>query len=90
MCLEDPSMNILRVQNRKGGHDVPRQKIIDRYHRTLENLPSALQISRKTYLFDNSDDHMVLIAEVIDGQIALSVTEDQLPNWFIEHVINKQ
>lgn len=91
VCLDDPSLNISRVQNRKekGGHDVPEQKIVERYHRTLENLLPALLICQKAYLFDNSGENMVMIAESFNGQITLLVTENKVPSWFIEHVINK-
>lgn len=91
VCLDDPSLNISRVQNRKekGGHDVPEQKIVERYHRTLENLLPALLICQKAYLFDNSGEKMVMIAEVFNAQVTLLVAENKIPSWFIEHVINK-
>ena len=44
VCIDSPEVNVSRVQNRveKGGHEVPTDKIIQRYFRTLENLHLAL------------------------------------------------
>jgi len=91
ICLDDPTLNISRVNNRveKGGHAVPDQKIIDRYRRVLELLLPALSICNKAYLFDNSSAEMKLIAKVKDGKLTILVNENELPNWFIESVINK-
>jgi len=91
VCLDDPTLNISRVNNRveKGGHAVPNQKIVDRYRRVLDLLLPALSICNKCYLFDNSSDKMRLIAKVKSGQLTILVEENELPNWFIESVINK-
>ena len=91
VCLDDPTLNISRVNNRvaKGGHAVPIQKIVDRYRRVLDLLLPALSICNKCYLFDNSSDQMRLIAKVKSGQLTILVEENELPNWFMESVINK-
>jgi predicted ABC-type ATPase len=43
VCTSDPEINIRRVENRvrRGGHDVPHERIVARYWRTLELLPHA-------------------------------------------------
>lgn len=91
VCLDDPELNISRVNNRveKGGHMVPKDKIIGRYHRTLENLLPAISLTDKAYLFDNSGNAMVLIAEVNNGEIVVLVDQNKLPNWFIQYVVNE-
>ncbi|MGK9119083.1 zeta toxin family protein [Olivibacter jilunii] len=91
VCLDDSQLNISRVQNRveKGGHAVPKDKIITRYTRTLENLLPAVLLVQKAYLFDNSGQTMLLVAEVKDGQLTILVEEEKLPNWFIEYIVNK-
>lgn len=52
----NPDINVLRVQTRvsMGGHDVPRDRILARYHRSIANLPKALTVCDKTMVFDNS------------------------------------
>lgn len=38
ICTQDPEINVIRVKNRtlKGGHDVPDEKIVKRYYKSLE------------------------------------------------------
>jgi predicted ABC-type ATPase len=56
VCTSDPDINIARVENRvsRGGHDVPRERIVARYWRSLELLLSAALVANRTVLFDNS------------------------------------
>ncbi len=53
----DPRINIARVAVRvtQGGHDVPTDKIIARWFRTMELLSEAIRLSDRTFLFDNSN-----------------------------------
>ncbi len=89
ICIDDPEVNISRVQNRveKGGHPVDKQKVEDRYYRTLKLLISAIEASDKSYLFDNSSEQLTLIAKIIDGKLELTVNPEKLPNWFLEYVL---
>lgn len=56
IAIDDPLINVSRVANRvaKGGHDVPPEKIVDRYSRVLDLLPTALLICDAATVFDNS------------------------------------
>jgi len=56
ISTKDPRYNITRVRDRvaKGGHDVPEDKIIARYHRTHTYLPIAISLAHRTYIFDNT------------------------------------
>ena len=58
IATKNPAINIERVDNRveEGGHFVPKDKIESRYYKTMENLYSAILLSDKAYLFDNSND----------------------------------
>lgn len=58
VVLRDPELNILRVKTRvkKGGHDVPVEKIRERWHRSLEQLPWFLKQADWALLFDNSKE----------------------------------
>lgn len=53
----NPYINISRVQVRKesGGHDVPKDKIINRYSRALDLIPQLLEICDVCHIYDNSD-----------------------------------
>lgn len=86
----DPEVNVSRVQNRieKGGHPVDNKKIEERYYRTLQNLISAIEVSDKSYLFDNSGESLSMIAKIIDKKLKITINPEQLPNWFIEYVLS--
>lgn len=87
ICTDDIEININRVANRveKGGHGVNENKIRSRYEKTLKNLYSAITLSNRTYLFDNSGRTSELIAEIFEG--ALQLKADDLPQWFLENVL---
>lgn len=63
--IRDPSINIDRVSNRilKGGHDVPVDKIISRYGRSMELVSEAAKIADTARIYNNSFEKPVLIAE---------------------------
>ena len=58
VSTESPKINIFRVLARKakGGHDVPRDKIVTRYFRSLNLLAEASKIAYQAYYFDNSEE----------------------------------
>lgn len=55
--VEDPIINVERVglRVRMGGHDVPTDKIVSRYHRTMSLLSAAILEAHSSVVFDNSD-----------------------------------
>jgi predicted ABC-type ATPase len=90
VATEDPLINISRIFHRfkNGGHDVPSEKVIARYARSLSLLSDAISCTDKTYLFDNSGYQKVWIAEVSNGE-ALELHTDAMPNWF-SHALSDQ
>jgi len=83
VATEDPEINISRVESRvaEGGHPVPRDKIVERYHRSLDLLADAVQYANRAYIFDNSSDKKVWVAEITDGD-SLELKSDNMPYWF--------
>jgi len=55
--LDGPGLSEERVAMRvlQGGHDVPTEKLLARYPRTMENLAKAIQKVRHVLVFDNGD-----------------------------------
>ena len=91
VCTEDPAINLRRIHNRVmfGGHDVPADRVIARYHRTLELLPDAIKAANHAVLFDNSSNHEMLertlkaiseIRQPSDGKFIVTLRGD-LPAW---------
>jgi len=94
VATDDPAINISRVRNRVGlgEHDVPEDRIVARYHRSLELLLDAIRHANRAYVFDNSGDNkdkrQTWLAELTDGRV-LELKSDQIPAWFIRSVLDK-
>ena len=90
IATEDPEINVSRVQNRvgQGGHSVPREKIISRYQRSLGLLLSAIQKTDRAYVFDNSGDEPVWLAEITNGT-DLKLKTDTVPDWLHRAVLDR-
>jgi predicted ABC-type ATPase len=56
--LDDPSRLLARVAQRvkEGGHDVPADRILARYPRTLANLRPAVRKASAAFLYDSNED----------------------------------
>lgn len=90
VATEDPSINISRVQYRvkMGGHSVPEDKIVSRFHRSLDLLMPAIRFTNRAYIFDNSTHEHIWLAEITNGQV-LEMKTDQMPAWFKKALWNK-
>jgi predicted ABC-type ATPase len=71
VVLQSPDLNIERVRARvlKGGHDVAPSKIVDRYWRSLAQLPWFLEQADSAEVYDNSGAEPRLVARKADGEI---------------------
>jgi predicted ABC-type ATPase len=56
VCLNDPHQLLGRVSQRvaEGGHDVPAERILARYPRTLQHLKQAIPLADLALLYDTS------------------------------------
>jgi len=95
VATEDPEINVARVRSRVelGGHNVPEDKIRDRYYRSLGQLYEAAQVAYQCYFFDNSDSAYRLAAHFkIENDVKKwdDIVAEELPDWFIEYYYNKQ
>ncbi|MEI6641148.1 MAG: AAA family ATPase [Novosphingobium sp.] len=88
VATDDPLINIGRVASRvrHGGHDVPRDRIEARYHRSIANLKLALAVADQAAVFDNSysDKPLRLLAIMLGGQITQIIGEEDAPLWWQE------
>lgn len=81
--LDAGELAIARVVERvdAGGHDVPDDKILSRFPRTLKNLTQALEFVDRAFLFDNSSakEPFRFVAEFGNG--ALVRSGKRRPTW---------
>lgn len=88
MATRDPSINAARITDRvkRGGHEVPIRKIIDRYERSIANLAPLIALADRVYVYDNSIDDVEarLCARTRDGLLAKIY--GPLPEWVADTV----
>lgn len=91
VALNDPEMNKGRVETRvlQGGHDVPADKIVERYERTMNLLLDVIRLSDRAFLFDNSYSEPKLFATVEANEILIEDSVDFVPGWFQLYVLDK-
>ena len=93
VATDRPEVNVLRVANRvaHGGHDVPEDRIVSRYFRSLGNLPNAIAASDVAMIFDNSQAAQPhrLLASILDRKLIHHRRLDEIdkpelvPAWWI-------
>ena len=73
VLLDTPERNVERVSLRvsKGGHNVPANKIRERYQRSVEQVPWFLSNADRAWIYDNSGAAPALVGEKSGGQARL-------------------
>ncbi len=89
IATQDPTVNISRVHNRVklGGHSVPKDKIVSRYYRSLKLLSEAVKYSSRAYIFDNSSQEKLWIAQINNGKV-FTFKSEIVPQWVNEYLID--
>lgn len=91
ITTDDPKINIERVKVRikKGGHDVPEDRIIDRYKKALDNLYDATKLSDRAFFIDNSGQGHELLAEYNRAINSIDIFAEEIPSWIQKYFLNK-
>ena len=86
VLTNDSGINIRRVKHRAaaGGHDVPEEKIISRYEKSLRNISKLIRIADHTRIIDNSGDLPALICE-INGE-SVTIVENEF--WTKQDILS--
>jgi predicted ABC-type ATPase len=90
--LSNPELHIARVRSRvaRGGHDIPEEKIRERYDRSRVNLIELMPTITELRVYDNSIDadphagHLprpVLVLHLAKRKIVQMVDLDKTPDW---------
>src|SRR5438128_382068 len=81
--LAGPELSLARVATRvaRGGHDVPNEKLLARFPRTLRNLRAAVSVVDRAFLVDNSSAGTPYrpVAVYADGRLVERFPP--LPRW---------
>ena len=90
IATENPKINACRVANRhaQGGHDVPSDKIVSRYSRSIARLKDAVPHLSRAYVFDNSGSEMLFLGEYSkESGWSFSMPVAELPDWFAQQAL---
>ena len=85
VATDGVAINADRVARRhaQGGHDVPLDKIRERYARSIANVAPAMRSLSRAYFFDNSGPEMRYVASYTEeGGFEMFLPESALPRWF--------
>jgi predicted ABC-type ATPase len=85
VATKDWGINIDRVKERvrKGGHPVSRDKIIERYFRSLGLLYEAVKLVDRAYIFDNSLEPQLIVRITNGREVEYEVSS--IPDWVYEY-----
>jgi predicted ABC-type ATPase len=92
VATEDPAINIQRVEQRvlESGHDVPKDKIVSRYFKSLKLLKGAVKLSDRAFfltpLIKKNDNLFAEIAE--SNEVELFFEPENTPNSFYKYLVN--
>lgn len=87
VATDNPVVNAFRVKSRtaKGGHDVPPDKIVARYGRSLQQIAPSLPFLSRAFFWDNSGEDFRFLA-AYDDQAGFTLETDDFPAWFRANV----
>jgi len=80
LWLQNAEIAITRVKSRveQGGHDIPNDVIVRRYHRSIKNfLNEYVKVANNWALYDNSEKHSELIAYKTNDS-SLNIIDDAI------------
>jgi predicted ABC-type ATPase len=91
IATEDPEINISRVNIRvaQHGHAVAPDIIRNRYYKSLQHLKEAVKKTNRAYVWDNSGEAALLIAEITNGEDVKLFDTDMTPNWFVKYLADE-
>ena len=83
VCVESPALAEIRVQQRvqRHGHDVPSDRIHERYPKTLRNLAEAARMADCTLVFDNSRVNSMPLLVFAAGMGHIVYESNGIPSW---------
>ncbi len=83
IATEDPAINISRVRYRTRikNNSVSEDTIISSYKRSLDLLKQAIPFTNHAYIFDNSTNGKIWLAEIKNGH-SLEMKTGLVPSWF--------
>ncbi|WP_338097003.1 AAA family ATPase [Methanolapillus ohkumae] len=88
ITTSDPQINLNRIAERvkNGGHDVPSDKVLSRYEKTMRLMPEVLLKSDMAKVYDNSSSCPVLVFEKEECGDFLLLNREQRHSWVNKYI----
>jgi predicted ABC-type ATPase len=88
IATSDVMINKTRVEERvnRGGHQVPEDKIENRYLRSLGQVKEAIKYTHRAFIFDNSGSEAKLILSIYKGKEA-TIKNTIIPPWVNKYIL---
>ena len=93
IATKSPVINIKRVGERVsfGGHDVPKEKIMSRYERSMSNIHWLFDVADSLIVYDNSDDADIGLPKIVmeyssDDSIYIINSEYRNTRWVNKYI----
>jgi predicted ABC-type ATPase len=89
ITTSDYNINIRRVEQRikSGGHNVPKDKIISRYEKSMRLLPDIIDVADVIKVYDNSTKSILVFEKTHDSKVILH-NREQRHKW-VDHYITE-
>ncbi len=87
IATENPEINVERVGERviTGGHSVPKEKIVDRYYKSLERIIFMWNLSKNLYIYDNSQSELRFCVHAMEkNKFLIRKTPGWVKKYFID------
>ena len=85
VSVNDPQRLLARVLQRvrEGGHNVPAQRILDRYPRTMANLKIAVRLADMAFIYDadHGERSAHLLIALCEKEKTTSLLVTDMPRW---------
>lgn len=90
VATEDPRINTGRVANRValGGHDVPTDRIVLRYEKSLAGLAEAVEVADIARVWDNSDSQRPFRVVADRDPDGLVLRGEGAPDWVRRYLVD--
>jgi len=91
ITTSDPQINIERAAKRQasGGHGVPTDKLIARWHRSMDLMFDVLKEADEARVYDNSKNHPVLVFAKLSYGTAFLLNRERRAPWVKTYITQK-
>lgn len=83
MGVEKLSINLNRIRQRveQGGHNIPKEDVLRRESRSLNNLMKLVFVADEIHLIDNTFMQATIAASISKDDYKIHIPENELPGW---------